>query len=197
MSWDLALEILGFGTGILYLWYEYRADARLWIVSVIMPAISMWLYFRKGIYADFAINIYYLLIAIYGYIVWTKKSHHHTPSDKSDKSASQTLPIRHITLPIALACILAASLLWYAIYFVLANFTDSTVPIYDAFTTAWSIVAMWMLARKFAEQWLAWILVDTVCVGLYLYKGIPLYAILYAAYTIIAVFGYRKWLKLL
>ena len=53
---------------------------------------------------------------------------------------------------------------------------------------------MWMLARKYAEQWLAWLIVDVVCVGLYCYKGIYLYATLYAVYTVIAWLGYRKWL---
>lgn len=63
MSIDLALEIAGFSLGLLYLWWEYHADARLWLASVVMPAISMWIYFRKGLYADFGINIYYLAIA--------------------------------------------------------------------------------------------------------------------------------------
>lgn len=67
---DTALEITGFIIGILYLWWEYHADRRVWLASMIMPAISMWLYFSKGIYADFTINIYYLIIAVYGYIVW-------------------------------------------------------------------------------------------------------------------------------
>ena len=65
------LEILGFCIGVLYLWWEYHANAKVWIASVIMPAINMWVYYYKGLYADFAINIYYLLIAVYGYLAWT------------------------------------------------------------------------------------------------------------------------------
>ncbi|MDE7410288.1 MAG: nicotinamide mononucleotide transporter family protein, partial [Muribaculaceae bacterium] len=72
MGLDKILEILGFLVGLLYLWWEYHADWRLWYASMVMPAISMWIYFSKGIYADFAINIYYLVIAVYGYIVWTR-----------------------------------------------------------------------------------------------------------------------------
>ena len=71
------------------------------------------------------------------------------------------------------------------------------MPVTDAFTTSLSIVATWMLARKFAEQWLAWIVVDAVCVGLYAYKGLLFYPILYGIYTVIAVFGYRKWLDIM
>lgn len=190
---DLALQIAGLVIGLLYLWWEYHADARLWIASVVMPTISIWLYFRKGLYADFAINIYYWVIAVYGYIVWTRRG-----SKKADDGkARNSLPIRHTPFAVLAGCLAATGILWAAIWWVLTTFTNSTVPVTDAFTTALSIVAMWMLARKFAEQWLAWFIVDAVCVGLYIYKGIPFYAALYAVYTFIAVLGYRKWLRLM
>ncbi|MDE6879080.1 MAG: nicotinamide mononucleotide transporter family protein, partial [Odoribacter sp.] len=64
-------------------------------------------------------------------------------------------------------------------------------------TTALSIVAMWMLAYKQAEQWWVWIVVDAVSCGLYFYKGLPFYAVLYGLYTVIAFFGYFKWLKMM
>ena len=65
------------------------------------------------------------------------------------------------------------------------------------FTTALSIVGMWMLARKYVEQWWAWIGVDAVSTGLYIYKGLDFTAALYGLYTIIAIFGYFKWKKLM
>lgn len=209
---DIIIEILGFSIGLLYLWWEYQADPRLWYASMVMPFISMWIYFNKGIYADFAINIYYLVIAVYGYIVWTrgqrKKS---AQSDESDKSASSdksapsdksdqsdpSIPITNIPPLKLAACVGVFLILWGGLYLILKYLTDSTVPIPDAFTTALSIVGMWMLARKYIQQWIVWIIVDTVCTGLYWYKGIPLYGILYGIYTVIAFFGYRKWLRLM
>lgn len=187
MNWDLILQITGTAIGLVYLWYEYHANARVWLVSVIMPVISMWLYFRKGLYADFAINIYYVAIAVYGYLKWTFK-----PKSENSKPS---LAISKASLPILLECIGAGVLFWAAIYWILVTFTDSTVPVADAFTTALSIVGLWMMARKYVEQWIAWMIVDAVCVALYIYKGIPFYAFLYAVYTIVAIFGYRKWLK--
>lgn len=210
MGLDKILEILGFTVGLLYLWWEYHADWKLWYASMVMPAISMWIYFSKGIYADFAINIYYLVIAIYGYIVWTRghkkaaKSDSNEISGHSEKSGSSgssdkaaTLPITNIPGKMLFACVVVFLTLWIGLYLILNYLTDSTVPIPDAFTTALSIVGMWMLARKYLQQWIAWILVDAVCTCLYWYKGIPLYGILYALYTIIAFFGYRKWLRLM
>ncbi len=182
------LEILGFAVGLLYLWWEYHADRKVWLASVVMPAISMWLYFSKGLYADFAINIYYLLIAIYGFINWSRRS---------SASKSKDLPVSHTPMKVWLGIVSVALLLWVGIWWVLVTFTDSTVPIADAFTTALSIVGLWMMARKYAEQWLVWLIVDLVCSALYAYKGLPLYSILYAVYTLIAWFGYRKWLCLI
>lgn len=202
LPWDLIIEILGFLTGLLYLWWEYNADNRLWFVSMVMPFISMWIYFNKGLYADFGINIYYLVIAVYGYIVWTRKNRrasHAVPaaSSSEDKGADDELPITHTPGRMIWVCVGMAILLWGALYLGLNYLTDSTVPVADAFTTALSIIGMWMLARKYIEQWLVWIAVDVVSTGLYFYKGIFFYSILYAIYTVIACFGYRKWLRLM
>lgn len=190
---DKFIEILGFSVGLLYLWWEYHANNKLWLASMVMPCISMWIYFSKGLYADFAINIYYLVIAVYGYVVWTRKRG--SGSDGKEKGAS--LPITHTPRRMAALCAAAAVALWGLLYLILEYLTDSTVPAADAFTTALSIVGMWMLARKYIEQWAVWIAVDAVCVALYFYKGIYFYSVLYAIYTVIAFYGYRKWLRLM
>ena len=195
LPWDKILEGLGFTVGLLYLWWEYHADPRLWIASIIMPSISMWIYLGKGIYADFAINIYYFVIAIYGYVVWTRK--HRGNSAQGEDKKSSGLPIRHIPRESLAMCGAVFLLLWAGMYLALDNLTDSTVPLADSFTTALSIVAMWILARKYIEQWLAWIAVDIVSSGLYVYKELYFYAVLYAIYTVIAVVGYRKWQRLM
>lgn len=191
---DTFLEVLGLVVGLFYLWYEYHASAKVWIASIIMPMISMWIYFRKGIYADFAINIYYVVIAIYGYLAWTFKSR--GASKGADEKEVKPLRISHLPLGVGVGCFLTMLALWAGIYYILATFTDSSVPVPDAFTTAMSIVGLWMMARKYAEQWLVWLVVDAVCVYLYCYKGIYFYGILYSVYTVIAWFGYRKWCRL-
>ncbi|MBD5330053.1 MAG: nicotinamide mononucleotide transporter [Bacteroides sp.] len=182
------LQAVGFIVGLLYLWWEYHADKKVWIASLIMPAISMWIYFSKGLYADFAINIYYLVIAIYGFMTW---------SHKEGKKNKKPLPISHASVKVWAGVTVACAILWYGIWYILFHLTDSTVPVADAFTTALSIVGLWMMARKYAEQWIIWIVVDVVCSVLYFYKDIPFYGILYALYTVVAFFGYAKWLRLM
>ncbi len=181
-----ALEILGVVLGLLYLFLELKANWLLWIVGVIMPINSLFVYYRAGLYADFAIDIYYVLAAVYGLFMWLRGG-----KEKASLPVSKT-PAK--AWPV-MAGVFAA--LFVAIGLVLQNFTDSTVPWTDSFTTALSIIGLWMLARKWIEQWWVWFVVDAVSTGLYIYKGIYFYAGLYLLYTILAVYGFFKWQKML
>lgn len=184
----MALEIIGTLIGLVYLWLEYRASIYLWIASVIMPAIYIFVYYEAGLYADFGINIYYLGAAVYGWLVW-KYGH---------KSAEQQeLPITKMPKRSWLKALVVFLVAQFLIAWILINFTDSDVPWWDAFTTALSIIGMWMLARKYLEQWWVWIVVDVVCVGLYIYKGLYFTSGLYALYSVIAVFGWLNWKRLM
>ncbi len=176
-----AIEIIGLVLGLFYLYFEYHASIWVWLFSLLMPMVSMIVYFDAGLYADFSINIYYLLASAYGLARWR--------GNKRRKGAT----ISHIPPAFALVSIAAMLVIWLGIYLVLHSFTNSNVPVMDSLTTALSIVGTWMLARKYIEQWAVWIVVDAICVGLYIYKEIPFYAVLYAVYTVVAVFGYRKW----
>lgn len=180
------LEIAGTITGLAYLWFEYKASIWLWPASIIMPAIYIFVYYDTGFYADMAISVYYFAASIYGWMMWLKRG-----SDGKSRPITRT-PRKYI-LPLAAA----TAVLFAAIAAVLVNFTDSTVPYGDSFTTALSIVALWMLSRKYAEQWLAWIAVDVVCAVLYFYKGLYPTGALYALYAVIAVAGYFKWIKMM
>lgn len=188
---DTILQFAGLAIGLVYLYYEYHANPKVWIAGLFMPMISMWVYYRKGLYADFGMNIYYLLMAVYGYLVWTGFL-----SSGKDKKDKNPLPIRHTPLGVWLSVAAATVIIWVAIAVFLLNATDSTVPWADAFTTAGSITATWMLARKYIGQWIVWLAVDIVCVALYIYKGIYPYAFLYTLYCVIAVLGLRKWCRM-
>lgn len=107
--------------------------------------------------------------------------------------SSEELPITFFPHRLILRTLGFFLLAWAATYYVLVAYTNSTVPLLDAFTNALSFVGLWALARKYVEQWLFWIAVDVVCCYLYVVKGIPFKAGLYGLYVVIAVMGYRKW----
>ncbi len=172
--------------GLLYIWLEYRASILLWFVGIIMPALDIYLYWSHGLYGDAGMAAYYTLAAVYGYCIW---------KFKKTRKQKLSLPIVFMPkkqyLPAALFFLAA----WGITYFVLITWTNSTVPVLDSFTNALSFVGLWALARKYAEQWLFWIVVDVVCTVLYVHKGIPFKALLYGLYIVIAVLGYIKWRK--
>ncbi len=185
------LDILGFAVGLVYLWLEYKASIWLWLASIVMPAIDLFLYYKAGLYADFGMAVYYVLAGVYGFLAWK----YFKPAGRQKAEAER--PVTHFKRSQILPALAAFLLLWALIWWILVTFTNSTVPVADAFTTALSIVALWALAQKYAEQWLLWLLVDIVCCVLYVRKGIPFKAAIYGLYTVIAVFGYRKWLQMI
>ncbi|MBQ2141985.1 MAG: nicotinamide mononucleotide transporter [Alistipes sp.] len=185
------IEILGTIVGLLYLWLEYRASIYLWVASVVMPAIYLVIYYDAGLYADFGINIYYLVIAVYGWAAWRYGF------AIGRGSEGHELPISHTPARLWLPLAGVTSIVFVAIAWMLINLTDSSVPYADAFTTALSVVGMWMLARKYIEQWWVWLVVDVASVALYIYKDLHFTAALYALYAVVAIFGYIKWKKLM
>ena len=183
------LDIVTTVLGLAYILLEYRASVWMWLVGFMMQALGIVLYYQKGLYADCGMEFYYLAMTIYGYWKWVHVS----------KKANNDLllQIRHFPRKLILPWIGIICLVWLVIYLILANFTNSNVPIADSFTTALSIIGIWALAHKYLEQWFIWIAVDVVTCCLYFYKDIPFKASLYALYVIIAIFGYFKWKKLM
>lgn len=188
MDFKLILQIAGVVLGLLYLYLEYKANIWLWLVGLAMPAIHSVLYFKSGLYADFGMQIYYVLAGVYGFVAWRLARGEQKVN--KDVEGICRIPVRTAGTLLFIMVILNA-----ALYLFLSRMTDSTVPFWDSFTTSLSVIAMWMLSRKYVEQWLVWMLVDAVTVGLYFYKGIPITSGLYLLYTALAAVGYRKWLK--
>lgn len=197
------LDIVTTILGLIYLVLEYRASIALWIVGIVMPAMDIYLYWSHGLYGDAGMAVYYTLAAIYGYAVWKfgakwKAMIKRKGSDKKEgasavSSSSEELPVTFFPRRLILRTLVFFVLAWAATYYVLVAYTNSTVPLLDAFTNALSFVGLWALARKYVEQWLFWIAVDVVCCYLYVVKGIPFKAGLYGLYVVIAVMGYWKW----
>lgn len=184
------LDIVTTVLGLCYLWLEYRASIALWFVGIIMPALDVWLYWQHGLYGDAGMSVYYAVAAIYGYLVWKF-------GRKRGQGTADQMPITHFRRSLVAPTVAVFLVLWVATYYVLVTFTDSTIPLCDSFTNALSFVGLWALSRKYVEQWCFWLVVDAVSTYLYVSKGIPFKAGLYALYTVIAVMGYFKWMRLM
>ena len=180
------IEILGALISLLYLRLEYKANIWLWPVGVITPLIYIYIFLASKLYAVMGINVYYLFASLYGWYCW-KKNDTGEPGFKIVR-----LPLHFIWRLFSIFAVLFLLIAW-----ILTRYTDNPIPYGDALTTSLSIVAMWMLAYKFAEQWLVWLVVNTVSAGLYFRMGLYPTSVLYVIYAVVSVFGYLKWRKLI
>lgn len=185
MDWTSWLDVTALIVGLVYLLLEYRASIYVWIAGIVMPAIDLFLYWDTGLYGDFSLAVYYLLASVYGFIAWRFW--------RKDGEAVAEKPITHFPLSKLLPVGVVFLAVWAAVWAYLQYWTNSTVPVTDSLTNALSIIGMWMLARKYVEQWVVWIVADAIYVWLYAYKGLPFKASLYAFYIIVAFFGIRAW----
>ena len=189
------LEIFGAILGLIYIYLEFRASIHLWAVGAIMPIVYAIVYFQADLYAQGGIQLYYVAAALYGWGRWRRRK-------AGEGGTVEERPISSITMYGFQRFILIGVVIAIPIYFLLSPFSDPTTARIDAIIAGLSIVAMFMLAMKVAEQWLMWFFVDVICFGLYLHLSLntdtQLFATagLYLLYSILAIYGYQKWKKI-
>lgn len=187
-------ELLAMALGMVSIVLQIRQNLWLWPVNIVMVSLYIFVFLEAGLYADMSLQVYYLIMSIYGWIYWLlgkkgRKSHHNI------KKHRRRVPVTH-TRTRQWYLIAAATVMFYLIiWYILENYTNSDVPRLDAFTTALSFTATWMLARKLIEHWLIWIVVNVVSIGLYIYKELYPTTILFVVLAVLAVKGYNEWKK--
>lgn len=179
-------EVLGAILGTIYIFFSIRQNIFTWPVGLISSFLYVIVFFNAKLYADMGLQVYYVAISLYGWYFWLQGK---KPDNKNQ------VPVRITTVKLRYILTAAAIILYVGIFFILKNFTDSDVPYMDSLTTALSIIATWMLAKKYIGHWLIWIFVDAVSAGLYIYKGLWPTVILFLIYTFMAIFGYIEWKK--
>lgn len=187
------MEYFGVLTGLLYLFLEIKQHRAMWVVGFLTSLVYVFVFFFSKIYADMGLNIYYVAISIYGFLQWSKNR----ACEKSEMPSvpQDSIIYRRLTPRLFIGVSAAITVLFFLIYIILNDFTDSPIPMGDAFTTAVGIVATWMVARRIMEHWLFWIVANGVSV--YLYFGRELYPtmFLYICYTVLAAIGLYTWKK--
>ncbi len=181
------VEVIGVITSLVYLYFSVRQIIWLWPFGILSSALFIFIFLNSKFYADMGLQFYYLAVSIYGWIYWYRGG-----VNGDEKSR---LPVRRLTRRLTWLLSFTGIIVMLGIVYCLKTFTDSDIAWGDGFTTAGSIVATWMLARKILEHWLVWIVIDSVAAGLYFYKGLYPSFLLYMIYAIIAVIGYWQWKK--
>lgn len=177
------IEITGTVLSLIYLYLSIKQKVSLWIFGFLASALYVVVFFESKLYADMSLQFYYLIVSVYGWINWKRT--------KEAKELQATVTTKKMWLQLLIATVV----IYFVYYVVLLYFTDSTIPKSDSLVGALSVIATWMLARKLIENWLVWIVVDAICVGLYVYKGLYPTVGLFVVYTVMAVLGYFQWRK--
>jgi nicotinamide mononucleotide transporter len=179
------IEIIAMLLGLVSIVLQIRQSLWLWPVNIVMTSLYIIVFLNAKFYADMSLQVYYVIMSIYGWIYWF--------TGRKKLRNRKKLPIKPSSKSLWPILGIISVLLFAGISYILVNFTDSPVPYGDAFTTALSFIATWMLARKLIEHWIIWIVVDAVSVGLYFYKGLYPTMILFIVLTILAFKGYKEW----
>ncbi len=180
------IELLGAIFGTIYIYFSIKQKILTWPTGLLTSILYVYVFFSSKFYADMSLQLYYVGISIYGWIYWIKGKK--TVSTKK-------VAVTQITKHTLLLLIPITATIYFIILQILLNYTDSPVPYMDSLTTAFSIVATWMLARKIIEHWIIWVFVDLFSAGLYIYKELWPTTILFVIYTGMAVLGYIQWKK--
>lgn len=177
------LEISGVITGLLCVYLAAVNNIWNWPIAIVSVGIYIFIFFDSHLYADMGLQVYFMAMNIYGWYYWSQKSANETKS-----------PVLRITRREILLSIVATIVFTYILGSIL-KYTPASYPFVDSFCTACSLVAQVFLARKVLENWLIWIFVDIIYVGVYIFKHLDLTAVMYAIYVGIALLGYIDWRK--
>jgi nicotinamide mononucleotide transporter len=171
---------------IAYLLLAVREKVLCWLFAFISTAIYTVLFWDVSLLMDSALNVYYMVMAVYGWYQWT---HGGTNGGKEQHSlAVRSMSSRQHTLVIF---IIAAFSIVSG--YLLSEHSTAAWPYVDSFTTWASVITTYLVTQKYLQNWLYWIVIDAVSVPLYIDRGLSLTALLFVAYVIIAVIGYFKW----
>jgi nicotinamide mononucleotide transporter len=180
-SW---LEVVAVIFGIISVWFARKENIWVYPTGIVNVLVYVYLCFFAGLYADMAINAFYFVMSVFGWYNWSRR----------DESLHR-VPISTLSIKQWLFYILLIAIAFGVIYYVLLNFTDSTVPLFDSFTTSLFIAGMWLMAIKKIENWLLWILGDVLVIPMFAVKGLAFTSIQYIVFLILAVLGYIEWRK--
>ena len=181
MTWIEAIAVV---FGFICVWLTIQQNIWCWPTGLVQVALYIIIFYHVKLYSDLILHVIYVLLQIYGWHHWL-----HGGNARRTLSVS-TLPLRaRLLWP---SVVLAGTLLWG---YLMATFTDASVPYGDAFTTVASLSAQWLMARKRLESWFFWISVDVVAIGIYWYKGLMLTAALYGMFLVLAAMGWIAWRK--
>lgn len=179
-NWSIT-EIVAVIFSIIYVTLAAQKNIWCWFFAAISVILYIYICWNAKLYAETALQIFYLFMAAYGYHNWRKSRENSTIKEWRAK--------KHLFI------ILIGSICTFFVGFYFTTYSQAEMPIIDSLTTVFSIIATYMVAKKILENWLYWIIINLISIYLYFNRDLHLTSILFIIYTIIAIFGYFSWIK--
>ncbi len=187
-TFNIILEITAVLFGFTSVYLAKKNHIGVYSTGMISTGIYIFILLNANLYGDTIINGYYFIMSIYGWYFWVQKKEGKTLNKISNTTLKE---IKISFIIFSISCI-GIFLIYY-----FSNYWQSWTVYVDIFTTGIFFVAMWLMAKRKIEHWVLWIIANIISIPLYLYKDLGITAFQYLIFTIIAIFGYKEWKKIL
>lgn len=184
---DIVLEAIAFFFGIISVWLAKKENILVYPTGLVATIITVYLLYTVGYFGDMVINIYYSVMSIYGWYLWTAKS------DAPALSISRTNTRQKL---LGIAMFLLTIIVIYGVY-IGFGYHIKTENYIDMLTSGFFFTAMYYMALKKIENWTLWIVADIICIPLYAYRGLGMLSLQFVIFTILAIQAYFAWKKIL
>ncbi|WP_396211106.1 nicotinamide riboside transporter PnuC [Flavobacterium sp.] len=187
-TYEIVLEITAIIFGLFSVWFAKKDNILVFPTGLINTSIYVFLLWKWSLLGDMMINAYYFVMSIYGWYHWTRK--------KGDEVAYPIARITKKEIKFSLILFIATILFVVAVYHIFNKFTNWMAYV-DTLITGIFFVGMWLMAKRKIENWIFWIVGNLLSIPLFFAKGYTFTSIQYIIFTIIAVFGFTEWKKIL
>lgn len=181
--WSFWAEVVATISGILCVYLQTKEKISSWFFGIISVSVLIILFYDINLISDFILNIIFLILNIYGWWTWRKYKDNLQSEDKA------LILTRRGWIKVSLVIVLVTPLWGY----LMLRYFNADYAYLDAFTTVGSLVAQFLLAKKYIENWLIWIIVNVVAIVVYIFKGVYIVAFLYIVYLVLCFKGYIDW----
>ncbi|WP_310626326.1 nicotinamide riboside transporter PnuC [Limnohabitans sp.] len=184
--WDYStswIELIAVLLGLVMVVFTITEQHWGWLFAILSSALYFLIFWKSRLYGDALLQLLFIALAAWGWWLWLRGT------------ALTSLRITQLTPQQRWGTTLIGMALWAITGYVLRDFTDTDVPWWDAFPTAFSLVGQYLLAHKRVENWWAWLAVNVVAVGLFAWKALWLTSLLYIVFAVLSVVGWRTWLQ--
>ena len=193
-------EAAGFALAVVMVVCSIRELHWSWPLAIVSSALYFVVFRGSQLYGEASLQVVFAVLALWGWRQWLQQVPAAAPQTPADAAPVDTLAptpshtgISRLSPRGRWHALVASLLLWPLVALFLRRFTDTDVPWWDGFTTALSLVGQYLLGRKFIENWAVWLVVNTVSIGLFAYKGLWLTVLLYGIFAVMSVIGWRTW----